>query len=230
MKATSWTPQARLYQSEDHCRLALEAAKMGTWEWNAQAGTIEADAFHQLLFGLPPQQGPRPLEVYFARMLPDEMDRDEAQLALLHGADYQSEKRVIRPNGEVIWILSRGRVKPGDPNRMVGVTFDITERKRAEQQLRDRGAQLKAAADLIGLGSYTGNGTADILTKAFPGHDLLTPRERMALAQIVRGDSSKEAARTLGVSPRTMEFHRANILKKLGARNTVDLVRRVLAE
>jgi DNA-binding CsgD family transcriptional regulator len=72
------------------------------------------------------------------------------------------------------------------------------------------------------------SGALNILTKPFPGHDLLTPRERMALAQIVRGASSKEAARTLGVSPRTMEFHRANILKKLGARNTADLLRRVL--
>jgi DNA-binding CsgD family transcriptional regulator len=58
----------------------------------------------------------------------------------------------------------------------------------------------------------------------------LTPRERVTLAQIVRGASSKETARTLGISPRTVEFHRANIMQKLGARKTVDLVRRVLGE
>jgi DNA-binding CsgD family transcriptional regulator len=46
----------------------------------------------------------------------------------------------------------------------------------------------------------------------------------------VRGASSKEAARTLGVSPRTIEFHRTNIMRKLGAKNTVELVRRVLDE
>ena len=70
----------------------------------------------------------------------------------------------------------------------------------------------------------------DILSKPFPGHETLTPRERVTLAQIVRGASSKEAARTLSVSPRTIEFHRANLLQKLGAKNTADLVRRVLAE
>jgi two-component system, LuxR family, response regulator FixJ len=58
----------------------------------------------------------------------------------------------------------------------------------------------------------------------------LTPRERVALAQIVRGASSKEAARRLGISPRTVEFHRANVMQKLGAKNTADLVRRVLGE
>ncbi len=72
------------------------------------------------------------------------------------------------------------------------------------------------------------HGALDVLSNPFEGHDLLTPRERVALAQIVRGASSKEAARTLGISPRTVEFHRANVMRKLGARNTADLVRRVL--
>lgn len=71
-------------------------------------------------------------------------------------------------------------------------------------------------------------GALGVLSKPFPGHELLTPRERVALAQIVRGASSKEAARMLGISPRTVEFHRANVMRKLGARNTADLVRRVL--
>ena len=73
-------------------------------------------------------------------------------------------------------------------------------------------------------------GALDILSKPFPGYKSLTPRERLTLAQIVRGASSKEAARTLGVSPRTIEYHRANIMRKLGAKNTADLVRRVLRE
>jgi DNA-binding CsgD family transcriptional regulator len=73
-------------------------------------------------------------------------------------------------------------------------------------------------------------GALDVLSKSFPGHELLTPRERATLAQIVMGTSSKEAARALGISPRTVEFHRENIMRKLSAKNTVDLVRRVLGE
>ena len=60
--------------------------------------------------------------------------------------------------------------------------------------------------------------------------ELLTPREQAVLAQTVAGASSKEAAQRLGISPRTVEFHRANILQKLGAKNTVDLMRIVLAD
>jgi DNA-binding CsgD family transcriptional regulator len=74
------------------------------------------------------------------------------------------------------------------------------------------------------------NSALDILSKPSPGQRSLTPRELLVLAQIVRGASSKEAARTLSVGPRTIEFHRANIMRKLGAKNTVDLVRRVLGE
>jgi DNA-binding CsgD family transcriptional regulator len=68
----------------------------------------------------------------------------------------------------------------------------------------------------------------DVLSMPFSGHELLTPRECVVLAQIVRGASSKEASQMLGVSSRTIEFHRANIMKKLGAKNIVDLLKLVL--
>jgi DNA-binding CsgD family transcriptional regulator len=74
------------------------------------------------------------------------------------------------------------------------------------------------------------NSILDFLLQPSPGRPALTPRERIVLAHIVRGASSKEAARALNISPRTVEFHRANILHKLGARNTVELMQRVLDE
>ena len=70
----------------------------------------------------------------------------------------------------------------------------------------------------------------DVMSRPFPGHDRLTQRERQTLAQIIRGASSKEAARALGVTPRTIEFHRANLMRKLGARNTAQLVALVLEQ
>jgi len=58
----------------------------------------------------------------------------------------------------------------------------------------------------------------------------LTPRERQVLAEIMAGASNKEAGRTLGISPRTIEVHRARIMEKLGAKNAADLVRIVLRQ
>lgn len=63
---------------------------------------------------------------------------------------------------------------------------------------------------------------------AFPGVDLLTPRERDVLKEIADGASNKEAGRTLGISPRTIEVHRARIMEKLNVRNAAELVRLVL--
>ena len=56
----------------------------------------------------------------------------------------------------------------------------------------------------------------------------LTERERVVLSQIVKGESSKTAGGKLGISPRTVEYHRANAMQKLGAKNTAELVRIVL--
>jgi two-component system response regulator FixJ len=61
------------------------------------------------------------------------------------------------------------------------------------------------------------------------GFAQLTPRERQVLELISNGQSNKEAGRELGISPRTIEVHRARVMEKLGARNTADLMRIVLA-
>lgn len=63
----------------------------------------------------------------------------------------------------------------------------------------------------------------------FRGHDRLTPREREVLSQIAAASSNKETARNLGISPRTVEVHRSRIMQKLGAKNSVDLVRIVMS-
>lgn len=72
------------------------------------------------------------------------------------------------------------------------------------------------------------NGAIDILSKPFPGSRRLTHREQIVLAQVAKGASSKEAARDLNISHRTVEFHRKNIMRKLGARNVIELLGIVL--
>jgi FixJ family two-component response regulator len=64
----------------------------------------------------------------------------------------------------------------------------------------------------------------------FPGRKPLTKREGEVLTQLVTGASTKEAAAQLGISPRTIEIHRAHIMGKLGAKNIADLVRIVMSE
>lgn len=78
-----------------------------------------------------------------------------------------------------------------------------------------------------GIAAMAKRGTAE-QPASFEGADQLTRREREVLDAITGGASNKEAGRLLGISPRTVEVHRARIMEKLGARNAADLVRIVL--
>lgn len=81
------------------------------------------------------------------------------------------------------------------------------------------------------IGAFARRNTA-VPTKSlslnFPGREPLTRREREVLELFSTGLSNKEAGRELGISPRTIEDHRANIMRKLGVRNATELLRMVL--
>ncbi len=59
--------------------------------------------------------------------------------------------------------------------------------------------------------------------------DALTPTEKRIARYLVNGFTSKEIAQALGSSPRTVEVHRANMIRKLQVRNSFELVSRLLA-
>jgi len=60
------------------------------------------------------------------------------------------------------------------------------------------------------------------------GFSRLTPRERQVLQFIVNGQTNKQTGRELGISPRTVEVHRASVMQKLAAKNTAELMRIVM--
>jgi FixJ family two-component response regulator len=99
--------------------------------------------------------------------------------------------------------------------------FDYIEKHRARDTLvaRVREAIAAVADRSVGLRVW------DPPLPSFAGASSLTPREHEVLAQIVECASNKEAAAKLGISRRTVEIHRAHIMQKLGAKNSVDLMR-----
>jgi FixJ family two-component response regulator len=90
-------------------------------------------------------------------------------------------------------------------------------------------ALVKAAIGTLSQ-PHNGDGGSKISSLHLPGRQPLTRREREVLARLAVGASNKEAGRQLGVSSRTIEGHRANIMKKFGVRNAAELIRRVLGE
>jgi FixJ family two-component response regulator len=132
----------------------------------------------------------------------------------LHGEDYPAPIFMISGKGDISMAVSA--IKSG--------ALDFIEKPFRGSELV---ARLNEAIDAY-VRRQTARSSSKIESLHFPGREPLTRREREVLEQFTAGASNKEAGRHLGISPRTIEDHRANIMKKLGARNAADLVRIVM--
>jgi len=143
--------QAELRQTQERARLATESAGIGTWERDLRTGTAKWDAQMYRLRGLPVGPETPPDNRRYAAYHPDDVEqitRSKAGAGRA-GDAYENEFRVIFPDGSVRWLAARGLVKRdshGEPERMFGVSWDTTERRRAEQALRDKAAAEQANA------------------------------------------------------------------------------------
>ncbi len=69
---------------------------------------------------------------------------------------------------------------------------------------------------------------ADQNMASHDAHDSLTPREKQVLEMVVEGYLTKQIAKSLGISAKTVEVHRSNITKKFGVSSVAQLITRVL--
>jgi len=86
---------------------------------------------------------------------------------------------------------------------------------------------LHGAVELAG-DTVQGPGEDQAGARDVPLRKPLTRREREVLRFISEGLSNKQGALRMNISPRTFESHRAEAMRKLGARNTAELVRAAL--
>ncbi len=137
--------QTELHQMQERTRLATESAGIGTWERDLRTGLAKWDAQMYRLRGLPVGPETPPDDMRYAAYHPDDMaliNRNKVR-AGLDGDNYENEFRVVFPDGSIRWLATRGLVKRdalGQLDRLLGVTWDITERRRAEQALREKAA------------------------------------------------------------------------------------------
>jgi PAS domain S-box-containing protein len=130
---------ARLMQSERVRSLALAAGHMGSWDWDVIEGGCVWDEGQCRIFGVDAKSFEVTLDHVRALIHADDLDRLQQALERVAktGQAYQTEFRVIRPNGELRWCTgtAAASVDPsGRTVRMSGVTVDITERREAEER------------------------------------------------------------------------------------------------
>jgi PAS domain S-box-containing protein len=130
-----------LRASEERLRLALDAGKMGNWEWNVRTNEVSWSPELEEIHGLTRGAFGRTFAAYRKDIHPDDLPVVERAVGrTLEQGDHHVEYRIVRPDGAVRWVEGRGKVfrdEAGQPARVIGVCTDVTERKRAEAALRD---------------------------------------------------------------------------------------------
>lgn len=131
----------RIRVSEERFRLAQEAAEIGTWDMDVATGKGSWSDNYWEIYGLTPGSLLPGYETWIALIHPDDRERVGAEIkAALEGkAPYKSEFRIEWPDGTVRWLVGKGSVfrdEDGNPVRMIGVDYDVTEVKEAEQVMR----------------------------------------------------------------------------------------------
>jgi PAS domain S-box-containing protein len=148
-----------LRASEERLRLAVSGGNIGIGEWNIGTNSIVLSNELKAMLGWPAAVRDVTVNMFMQTIHPHDRFRINAaaQRSLTRRAPYDVEYRVVWPDGSVHWIGAKGRVEcdaAGTPVRMVGVALDITDRKRAEEVINRREAQLAEAQRIARLGSY----------------------------------------------------------------------------
>ncbi len=129
-------------KSEARLAEAQRLAHLGGWEWDVQTDEISWSDEVYRIYGLKPQSVVPSFDRFMEVVHPDDRNlvRTIIDEALDGGRPYDVEHRVVRPDGEVRVVHRRAEVVRGEggvPLRMIGTVHDITERKVAEQRLRE---------------------------------------------------------------------------------------------
>src|SRR4051812_31856266 len=148
-----------------YLRMAQEAAKVGTFEWDLASGHVKGSEIFWSLLGLTSASAKHHFREWETRVLADDRDRFLLGLeeALTRRAEFRHDFRALLADGETRWLSARGAVlrdARGEPRRLVGITLDTTDRKRAEEELQRSAAEFQAHFNI----RTVGNAQADPVT------------------------------------------------------------------
>ena len=145
--------------ANDRLRLAMESGKSVGWEWDLKTNRDTWFGDLSTIFGIPSNIYVGHVEDFRRSVHPEDRGLvwKAVKDAMESRSPYAAEFRVLWPNGTVRWVAAKGQFyysPGGEPERMLGMAVDITERKDAEEALRRKEMELKEAQRLAGVGSW----------------------------------------------------------------------------
>src|SRR5262252_623176 len=220
-----------LRESEERMRVAADAVNLGIWEWDLSKDEIWATNARRELLGWP-ASGKIGLEDFICRLHADDRDRVQQTIddAIHSGEDFDSEYRLMLPDGVVRWMSTRGSIqfgRAGKPARLLGIRMDITARKQAELDAQRDRAELSHLSRVALMGEMSASiahelnqPLAGILSNAAAGQRFID-RGDVNLREIreVLGDIISDGRRASDV----MRGIRGMVKKGQVARRSVNL-------
>jgi diguanylate cyclase (GGDEF)-like protein/PAS domain S-box-containing protein len=138
--------------------LATRAGGVGLWDWDITKNTLNWDDYMFVLYGVTQNQVKVSYDLWRTTIHPDDVRRMETEIqqALNGEKDFDSEFRVVWPNGSIHYIRAFASVTydiSGNPLRMVGTNWDRTERKLNEDKVHALLCEQRAMLenDLVGI-------------------------------------------------------------------------------
>jgi PAS domain S-box-containing protein len=153
------TKDEALRQSEERMRLAAAAVNLGIWEWHLATNEIWATNARRAVLGWP-STGKVTFEDFMSQVHPDDRSRIRQTIndAVRDAKDYESEYRLVLPDGIVRWMSTRGSIQfdsAGKPSRLLGISIDITARKQAELDAQRGRAELSHLSRVALMGEMS---------------------------------------------------------------------------
>jgi PAS domain S-box-containing protein len=141
-----------LLKNQEALRLAHKVARGGTWQWDLVTNAVEWSQEYYDLLGLDPDATPPSFEEWSNRVHPDDLPAvlKEHEVAIGSRRDVDIEFRIRRADGQWRWFNRTARCiydVGGQPQSMIGITFDITERKKAKEAARQNEERIRLIVD-----------------------------------------------------------------------------------
>ncbi len=142
--------------ANDRLHLAMEASASAGWDSDVKSGRDVLFGDLQTIFGIASDPYVTTREDFFRYVHPDDRTRVSEAIAdaRQNRKRYVAEFRIVKPDGTVRWLAARGKFyygRNGNPKRMLGVSLDITERKLAEEKLREYEKAIEGSEEMFAV-------------------------------------------------------------------------------